>query len=76
MIVKREQLQNYLDNCGMSVAMLARDMDVKETEIEMLLRGEAVKEATARRFIYYFGADEAAKMIDWVAIDKKNPLED
>lgn len=74
MIVKKEQLQNYLDKRGISAAILARDMGVNETEVETLLRGEAVNEATARRFIYYFGADEAVKMIDWAAIGKQNPL--
>lgn len=74
MIVKKEQLQNYLDKRGISAAILARDMGVNETEVETLLRGKAVNEATARRFIYYFGADEAVKMIDWAAIGKQNPL--
>ena len=48
-------------------------MGVNETEVETLLRGKAVNEATARRFIYYFGADEAVKMIDWAAIGKQIP---
>ena len=38
--------------------------------------GTAVNEETARRFIYYFGADEAVKMIDWAAIGKQNPFTD
>lgn len=76
MKVKREQLQNYLDKRGISAAILARDMGVKDKEVESLLSGEAVNEATARRFIYYFGADEAVKMIDWAAIGKQNPLTD
>jgi len=49
-------------------------MGVDEKEIETLLRGEAVNEATARRFIYYLGADEAVSLIDWAAIGKQNPL--
>ncbi len=76
MKVKKEQLQNYLDEHGITAAELARDMGVNENEVETLLRGEAVNEATARCFIYYFGADEAVKMIDWAAIGKQNPLTD
>ncbi len=76
MKVKKEQLRNYLDKRGITAAELARDMGVNEKDIETLLRGEAVNEAIARRFIYYFGADEAVKMIDWAAIGKQNPLTD
>lgn len=76
MKVRKERLQNYLDERRITAAELARDMGVNEQEIETLLRGEAVNEATARRFIYYFGADEAVKMIDWAAIGKQNPLTD
>jgi len=76
MKVRKERLQNYLDEHGITAAELARDMGVNEKEIETLLGGEAVNEATARRFIYYFGADEAVKMIDWAAIGKQNPLTD
>ena len=76
MIVKREQLLNYLEKRGLSAATLARTIGVKEIEVDKLLRGEAVNEATARCFIYYVGADEAVKMIDWTAIGKKNPLAD
>ena len=74
MKVKKEQLQNYLDKRSISAATLARELCVDEKEVETLLRGEAVNEATARCFIYYFGADEAVKMIDWAAIGKQNPL--
>lgn len=74
MKVKKERLQNYLNEHGKTVASLARDMGVDEKEIETLLRGEAVNEATARRFIYYLGADEAVSLIDWAAIGKQNPL--
>lgn len=74
MKVKKEQLQNYLEQRGISAATLARELGVDEKEVETLLRGEAVNEATARCFIYYFGADEAVKMIDWAAIGKQNPL--
>lgn len=74
MKVKKEQLQNYLDKRGISAAMFACELGVNEKEVETLLLGEAVSEATARRFIYYLGADEAVKMIDWAAIGKQNPL--
>lgn len=76
MKVRKERLQNYLDERGITAAELARDMGVNAAEIETLLRGEAVNEATARRFIYYFGADEATEMIDWAAIGKTSPLTD
>ena len=73
MKVKKELLQAFLDKYKISAAILARDMGVNVAELETLLRGEAVNEATARCFIYYFGADEAAKMIDWAAIGKQVP---
>lgn len=73
MIVKKELLQAFLDKYKISAGILARDMGVNVAEIEKLLRGEAVNEPTARRFIYYFGADEALKMIDWAAMGKQVP---
>ena len=51
-------------------------MGVTVGEVEKLLCGTAVNEETARRFIYYFGADNAAEYIDWAAIGKQNPLAD
>ena len=76
MKVKRETVQAFLDKYGITAAMLARDMDVDEREIQTLLSGGAINEATARKFVYYFGADEAVKMVDWAAIGKKNPFGD
>ncbi len=76
MKVKKEMLQAFLDKYNITAAILARDMGVQTADIETLLRGEAVNEAIARRFIYYFGADEAVKMIDWAAIGKTSPLTD
>lgn len=73
MIVKKEKLQAYLDKHEMTTATLARDMGVDENEVKTLLNGGAVNEATARKFIYYFGADEAMKMIDWAALGKEIP---
>ncbi len=74
MKVRKEMLQAFLDKYNITAAILAREMGVQTADIETLLRGEAVNEATARRFIYYFGADEAVKMIDWAAIGKQNPF--
>ena len=76
MKVKTELLQAFLDKYGITAAILAREMGVTVAEVEKLLSGTAVGEETARRFIYYFGADEAVKMIDWAAIGKQNPLAD
>ena len=76
MKIKKELLQAFLDKYGITAAILARDMGVAVSEVEKLLSGTAVNEDTARRFIYYFGADEAVKMIDWSAIGKENPLAD
>ncbi len=70
MKIKKELLQAFLDKYGITAAILARDMGVAVAEVEKLLCGETVNEDTARRFIYYFGADEAVKMIDWAAIGK------
>ena len=75
MKIKKELLQAFLDKYNITAAVLAREMGVAVSEIETLLNGEAVNEATARQFIYYFGADEAVKMIDWTALGKKNPFE-
>ena len=76
MKVKTELLQAFMQKYELSAAILAREMGVAVGEVEKLLDGTAVGEETARRFIYYFGADEAVKMIDWAAIGKQNPLAD
>lgn len=76
MKVKTELLQAFMQKYELSAAILAREMGVTVGEVEKLLCGTAVNEETARRFIYYFGADEAVKMIDWSAIGKENPLAD
>lgn len=73
MIIKKELLQTFLDKYGITAAMLAREMHIDEQEIKTLLNGGAVNEETARKFIYYFGADEAVKMIDWAALVKQIP---
>ena len=76
MKVKTELLQAFMQKNELSAAVLAREMGVAVAEVEKLLGGMAVDEETARRFIYYFGADEAVKMIDWAAIGKQNPFTD
>lgn len=76
MKVKTELLQAFMQKNELSAAILAREMGVTVAEVEKLLGGTAVCEETARRFIYYFGADEAVKMIDWAAIGKQNPFTD
>ncbi len=76
MKIKKELLQAFLDKHGITTAILAREMGVAVSEIDKLLNGETVDEKTARQFIYYFGADEAVKMIDWAAIGKQNPFAD
>ena len=76
MKVKTELLQAFMQKYELSAAILAREMGVAVAEVEKLLSGTAVSEETARRFIYYFGADEAVKMIDWAAIGKQNPFTD
>ena len=76
MKVKTELLQAFMQKYELSAAILAREMGVAVGEVEKLLDGTAVGEETARRFIYYFGADEAVKMIDWAAIGKQNPFAD
>ena len=76
MKVKTELLQAFMQKYELSAAILAREMGVAVGEVEKLLGGTAVNEETARRFIYYFGADEAVEMIDWAAIGKQNPFTD
>ena len=76
MKVKTELLQAFMQKYELSAALLAREMGVTVAEVEKLLSGTAVSEETARRFIFYFGADEAVKMIDWAAIGKENPFTD
>lgn len=76
MKIKTELLQAFMQKNELSAAILAREMGVAVAEVEKLLSGTAVSEETARRFIYYFGADEAVKMIDWAAIGKQNPFTD
>lgn len=74
MKIKKELLQAFMDKHGITAVILTREMGVAVAEVEKLLNGETVNEETARRFVYYFGADEAVKMIDWAAIGKANPL--
>ena len=74
MKVKTELLQAFMQKNEFSAAILAREMGVAVGEVEKLLSGIAVDEETARRFIYYFCADNAAEYIDWAAIFKQNPL--
>ena len=76
MKIRKELLQAFLDKYGITAAILAREMHTDEQEIKTLLDGGAVNEATARKFIYYFGADEAVKMIDWAAMGKPVPTDD
>ena len=57
MKVKTELLQAFMQKNELSAAILAREMGVTVGEVEKLLGGTAVNEETARRFIYYFGAD-------------------
>ena len=76
MKIKKELLQAFMQKYELSAAILAREMGVAVAEVEKLLGGTAVGEETARRFIYYFGADEAVKMINWAAIGKQNPFTD
>ena len=76
MKVKTELLQAFMQKYELSAAILAREMGVTVADVEKLFSGTAVGEETARRFIYYFGADEAVKMIDWAAIGKQNPFTD
>ena len=73
MKIRKELLQAFLDKYGITAVMLAREIGTSEREIQTLLDGGAVNEATARKFIYYFGADEAVKMIDWAAMGKQVP---
>ena len=73
MKIRKELLQAFLDKYGITAAILAREMHVDESELQTLLNGGAVNEETARKFIYYFGADEAVKMIDWAALGKQVP---
>ena len=76
MKIKKELLQAFLDKYGITAAILAREMHTDEQEIKTLLDGGAVNEATARKFIYYFGADEAVKMINWAELGKQSPLDE
>ena len=76
MKVKTELLQAFMQKYELSAAILAREMGVTVGEVEKLLCGTAVNEETARRFIYYCGADETVKMVDWAAIGKQNPFTD
>ncbi len=73
MKIKKELLKAFMDKYNISAAILARETGVAVAEVEKLLCDEAVNEETARKFIYYFGADEVVKMIDWAAIGKEKP---
>ena len=74
MKVKSKMLTLYLMANGMKGAEFAREIGVGAAEVEKMFNGEAVEEPTARKFIYYLGADEAQHFVDWEAIGKINPL--
>jgi plasmid maintenance system antidote protein VapI len=74
MKIKKELLLAFMKNNAMSNESLANALGIAVAEVEKMLNGEAVGEYTARKFIFYLGADEAQKIIDWQAIGKKNPL--
>ena len=76
MKIRKELLQAFIDKYGITAALLAQEMHVDEQEIKTLLEGGAVDEETARKFIYYFVANEAVKMIDWAAMGKPVPTDD
>ena len=72
--VKVAMLLSYLEKRGMTKERFADETGISAAEIEKMLAGEAVDEPTARKFIYYLGADEAQHFVDWEAIGKINPL--
>jgi|GEM_PF-1595348 len=76
MKVKRHLLIGFLKKNKMTQAELARKIGISTTEVNNMLDGKAVDINTARKFIHFFGADEAQRMIDWETIGKKNPLAD
>jgi plasmid maintenance system antidote protein VapI len=74
MKVKTKLLQAFMEKHKMTAAGLAQEIEISVSEVEKLLNGEAVDERTARKFIYYFGAGEAQRLVDWKAINKVNPF--
>lgn len=74
MKVKTKMLQAFLQTKGMTKEVFAEEIEVNLSEVEKMLNGEAVDEKTARKFIYYLGAGEAQRFIDWKAIGKTNPF--
>jgi transcriptional regulator with XRE-family HTH domain len=74
MKVKIKRLKKYLKDNGLTKEELACDMGVSAAEVEKMLNGQTVGVNTARKFIAFFGADDAQSLIDWEAIGKKNPL--
>ena len=74
MIVKKEKLQKYLDENGLTRNEFAALLGVDVSEVDKLLSGEAVGYDTARSFIYYMKAKRAQHYVDWQAIGVENPL--
>ena len=74
MLIGRGNLICLLKNG--SVANESKNRTVASLYAEVRTFGGDTGAETARRFIYYFGADEAVKMIDWAAIGKQNPFTD
>ena len=75
MKIKTKLLQEYLQEKNLTVEQLAEDIEISVADLTALLNGEAVDVRPASLFINYFGANKAQEIIDWVAIGKKNPLE-
>lgn len=74
MIVKKEKLQAFLNERGLSQQKFAAKLGVDVTEVDKMLSGEAVGYDTAKKFIYFMRADRAQHYIDWSAIGEENPL--
>ncbi|MCM1404369.1 MAG: hypothetical protein NC133_02610 [Prevotella sp.] len=73
MKIKKQILQSFLSKYDISEELLADELNVELSEVKKLLNHESVQEATARKFIYYFGTDEIIDLIDWDAMGKKRP---
>lgn len=76
MKIKVKKLLSYLKRSELSNSEFAQALGVSLAEVEKMLAGKAVGINTARKFIYYFSAEDAQHYIDWEAIGTENPLSD
>lgn len=74
MKINRNKLVKYLEESGGSMRDLAKQLNWSlEKLISVLFENGALNEEDAREFVYFVGAKEAMKIINWRQMDVRKP---